>query len=206
MTPSTTMVQLKALLLPLSLFSWVASGSPVAEQTAGVPTNVPTTPWKHVMITGLEERSSLADAENFARDVDLEKRVFTSPHMKRAFKVALANTISVASWVIDFHMQDVSSGHSSLQYKLQDSKGVKDADVEVPSVKRIYESDQQFRGNAEIQLLAKYADKVIEVVFHGEVFGTSAALIWQRMITPPVCKVNGQVVAIKSWTFDQVYP
>lgn len=49
--------------------------------------------------------------------------MFTSPHMKRAFKVVVANTISSVTWVIDFYMREVAPSEVTLNYKLQFSHG-----------------------------------------------------------------------------------
>ncbi|KAG5744568.1 hypothetical protein H9Q70_012726 [Fusarium xylarioides] len=186
----------------------MVSGSPVAVNNALTPRDpVPgTSEWKSTVVT-LEEPTSPTDPAIHARDEEaLKKRVFTSPHMKRAFKVVLSNAISAATWVIDFSMKEVYSSQVTLNYKLQSSQGLVDADVEVPSITRIYESDSQFRGNAKVELLGKYAGKVVHIWFNGEVFGSGAEIIWQSMISEPVAYVNGVKTAIASWTFDQVYP
>ncbi|RYC79399.1 hypothetical protein BFJ63_vAg17718 [Fusarium oxysporum f. sp. narcissi] len=187
----------------------MVSGSPVAENNAITPRDdLPgTSGWKSTPVSLVEERSSPADAAVYARGDDgLEKRVFTSPHMKRAFKVVVANTISAATWVIDFSMKEVASSQVTLNYKLQSSQDITDGDVQVPSITKIYESENQFRGNAKIELLGKYAGKVIHIFFNGEVFGTNAEFVWQKMISEPVAYVNGVKTDISSWTFDKVYP
>ncbi|KAF5632670.1 hypothetical protein F52700_6206 [Fusarium sp. NRRL 52700] len=203
------MVQLKTFFLPLALvaLSSMACGSPIAGNDAIQPTDdLPgTSGWKSISLS-LEERTSPADGPVLPRDeASLEKRVFTSPHMKRAFKVVVANTVTAGTWVIDFSMKEVAR-QVTLFYKLQSSQFITQADVEVPSVLTIYESDNQFRGNAKIELLGKFADKVVQITFNGEVFGSGSALIWQKMISEPVALVNGVQTAIQSWTFDQVYP
>ncbi|KAF5662608.1 hypothetical protein FCIRC_11426 [Fusarium circinatum] len=183
----------------------MASGSPIAGNDVIQPSDdLPgTSGWKSVSLS-LEERSSPADGAVIPRDeASLEKRVFTSPHMKRAFKLVIANTISAATWVIDFSMNEVASSQVTLNYKLQSSQGITQADVEVPSITRIYESENQFRCNAKMELLGKYAGKVVHIWFNGEVFGSGAEMVWQRMISEPVCYVNGVKTAIQSWTFWQ---
>ncbi|KAF5661070.1 hypothetical protein FDENT_13598 [Fusarium denticulatum] len=204
------MVQLKTFLLPLALvaLSSTVSGSPIAGNDAIQPTDdLPgTSGWKSISLS-LEERISPADGAVLPRDeASLEKRVFTSPHMKRAFRAVIANTISAATWVIDFSIKEIASSQVTLNYKLQSSQGITQADVDVLSITRIYESDNQFRGNAKMELLGKYAGKVVHIWFNGEVFGSGAEMIWQRMISEPVCYVNGVKTEIKSWTFEQVYP
>lgn len=187
----------------------MVAGSPVPENSAiaSLDNLSGTSGWKTTSVDVFEERVSPADTVVHARDDDgLEKRVFTSPHMKRAFRVVVANTISAATWVIDFSMNEVPSSQVTLNYKLQSSQGISQADVEVPSLTRIYETENQFRGNAKIELLGNYAGKVVHIFFNGEVFGTNAEFIWQKMISEPVAYVNGVKTNILSWTFEQVFP
>ncbi|RAR13024.1 hypothetical protein DDE83_003690 [Stemphylium lycopersici] len=134
---------------------------------------------------------------------DLEKRVFTSPHMKRAFRVAIANTISAITWVIDFTLKEEASSRVTINYKLQSTKGISAPDIEVPSITEIAQTSNQFRGNAKIKLIGTYAGKVVHIYFNGEVFGSDAAMIWQKMISEPVAYINGVQTPIDSWTFDE---
>lgn len=181
-------------------------GSPVAvkDVTVSSGTQPDTSGWKYTSLSVIKEANSDTNGNIIARDISLDKRVFTSPHMKRAFRVVVANAISAATWVIDFTLNEASSSQVTINYKLQSSLGLESPSVEIPSLTKIYESDNQFRGNAKVELIGKYAGKVVHIYFNGEVFGSQAAMIWQKMISEPVCYVNGVQTAIKSWTFDQV--
>ncbi|EFQ96378.1 hypothetical protein PTT_01492 [Pyrenophora teres f. teres 0-1] len=191
----------------LLILSSLGSASPV-------PQNNAVTPWvdisgttvsKSITASLSEKRSAPVDTVNHLGDTQhVEKRVFTSPHMKRAFKVVVGNSISLASWVIDFSMKELASQTVNLNYKLQSTQGLTDTDVTIPYLKTITESDNQYRGNVRVKLVGNYAGKVIDIYFNGEIFGTSAALIWQSMIIEPIAYLDGVQTAISSWTFDQV--
>lgn len=206
------MVNFKAVLLPgllgLSFLSSVFA-SPIAENLVTLTSQVvdENDGWKSVSLSPINERSAVAEFETNTAETGFEKRVFTSPHMKRAFKTTIKGAISGIAWVIDFSMNEIASGQATLHYKLQSSSGLGTPDVEIASVTKIFESENQFRGNAKVELLGKYAGKVVHIFFNGEVFGTAAEMIWQQMLSEPVCYVNGVKTDMEGgWSFEPVYP
>jgi len=202
-------VHFKAVFLPVAFaaLSLMVSGSPVAENNAITsPQDLPgTSGWKSISVSSIEGRSSSADNIVNPRDNhQLEKRVFTSPHMKRAFNVVVGNAISAATWVIDFTFYDNTGKPATLDYKLQSSAGLVTPDVDVPVLKRIYESANQFRGAADVKLVGTYAGKVFHIYFTGELFASAAAISWEYMIHEPIAYIDGVKTAISSWTFAEV--
>ena len=210
-TNTHPVVHFKTIFLPMALaaLSTLVSGSPVVSTNALA---LRQTGWKSTIATGPVAARSIpadapADAIIVARDAQahsLEKRVFTSPHMKRAFRVAISGTISAVNWVIDFTLKQEPSSQVTINYKLQSSLGLNSPDVDISSLTRITESANQFRGNAKIKLIGTYAGKVVHIFFNGEVFGSDAAMIWQSMISEPEAYINGVKTKIDSWTFEEV--
>ncbi|KAK0127508.1 hypothetical protein ONS96_007043 [Cadophora gregata f. sp. sojae] len=210
------MVNFKATLLHglvgLNFLSSV-SASPIAQNSVIPNSEVidENDGWQFVSASLIDERSALAKVDTDTTETGLEKRVFTTPNMRRAFKVVLANAVNAASWVIDFSMKEIrESGYDkvSLSYTCESftPKQLSNVNVDIPTLWQITKTQTQFRGNAHVILSGEYNGQEIKIEFHGEVFGSAAEIIWQSMITTPVAYVASVPVAIKSWSFYQVYP
>ncbi|CVL09366.1 uncharacterized protein FMAN_16279 [Fusarium mangiferae] len=67
---------------------------------------------------GIDIANAVAVAvRNVDKDAaSLEKRVFTSPHVRKAFKVVAGNMISAASWAFNFWVEEDYTGKSTLWY------------------------------------------------------------------------------------------
>jgi hypothetical protein len=130
---------------------------------------------------------------------ELEKRVFTSPPMKRIFKVFIKGTISAVTWVIDLSLRETT--FATLDWSLQSSQGLSNANMDVPWLHKVSASANQYRGTTNINLFGTYSGKSVVITFTGELFATAAETIWQSMTSPPVCTMDGVTTPIESWNF-----
>ncbi|CBX92260.1 hypothetical protein LEMA_P049660.1 [Plenodomus lingam JN3] len=179
----------------LPLFS-TGSSSPATKNNVNQPLdNISRrSEWKSVQISPVKEHSAKT-ADNTENNHNLEKRVFTSPHMKRTFTLALENTFYAMAWLIDFSFSDDGEPHFS--YKLQsfnheDNPPKILADVVVPLITTSYNSANQYRGKANVELLCHLAKEYVHVYFSVEVFASGASFVIGKIIDYPTVYVNNQ--------------
>jgi len=131
---------------------------------------------------------------------ELEKRAFTSPHMRRAFKVAIHGISSAVTWVIDLSLRETT--FATIDWALESSQGMSNADAQVPTLHKVSASENQYRGTTKVDFTGTtYAGKSVVIHVTGEIFASAAEFIWQSMVSPPVCTIDGVSTPIESWNF-----
>ncbi|CAE7196424.1 hypothetical protein PTNB85_05658 [Pyrenophora teres f. teres] len=206
-----SVVQFKSffLLVAVASLSLVAFASPVPDSDAVTFYDKlsGTFTWKSTPITPPKEHMSRADTIVYPRDNHhIEKRVFTSPNTKRAFKVVVKGIISAATWVVDFSLKEWrdSDFASELDYSLKSSPGLTDATVDIDTVTRLSQGKTFLQVNAHFVFEGNYAGKILRVVFNSDLYGSAEKMLHEWMINAPVATLDGVPTDILSWNFDEV--
>ncbi|KAM0075832.1 hypothetical protein ACKRZS_012094 [Fusarium odoratissimum] len=133
--------------------------------------------------------------------VSLEKRVFTSPHVRKAFKVVAGNMISAASWAFNFWLEEDYTGKSTLWYSGLTGGGVSSPKVGVEGATFIHKSDTELDVKVPFIVKGLYAGKEIIVHFVVRILSDAGETSVQYFYGRPTATIGGQNAPVSSWDF-----
>ncbi|KAF5606283.1 hypothetical protein FPCIR_84 [Fusarium pseudocircinatum] len=141
-----------------------------------------------------------------ARSVDedvasLEKRVFTSPHVRKAFKVVAGNMISAASWAFNFWVEEDYTGKSTVWYSGLTGGGVSSPKIGVEGATFISKSGTELDLKVPFIVKGIYAGKEIIVHFVVRILSDAGETSVQYFYDRPTATIAGQNAPVSSWDF-----
>ncbi|KAF5611151.1 hypothetical protein F25303_14500 [Fusarium sp. NRRL 25303] len=131
----------------------------------------------------------------------LEKRVFTSPHVRKAFKVVAGNMISAASWAFSFWVEEDYTGKSTIWYSGLTGGGVTSPKIGVEGATFIKKSGTELDIKVPFLVRGFYAGKEIIVHFIVRILSDAGETSVQYFYDRPTATIAGQNAPVSSWDF-----
>ncbi|CVL09062.1 uncharacterized protein FMAN_15409 [Fusarium mangiferae] len=152
---------------------------------------------------GIDIANAVAVAvRNVDKDAaSLEKRVFTSPHVRKAFKVVAGNMISAASWAFNFWVEEDYTGKSTLWYSGLTGGGVTSPKIGVEGATFIKKSGTELDIKVPFLVRGFYAGKEIVVHFIVRILSDAGETSVQYFYGRPTATIAGQNAPVSSWDF-----
>ncbi|WKT54433.1 hypothetical protein QSH57_005017 [Fusarium oxysporum f. sp. vasinfectum] len=204
-------------LLAASTFTSAAFASPIDNTTIVVPSKAETdeshnTASKCSVFSdeqrfgvstpiGIDVTNAVAVRSLDEANASLEKRVFTSPHVRKAFKVVAGNMISAASWAFNFWVEEDHTGKSTIWYSGLTGSGVSNAKVGVEGATFITKSDTELDLKVPFIVKGLYAGKEIIVHFAVRILSDAGETSVRYFYDRPTATLGGKNAPVSSWDF-----
>ncbi|KAK1705805.1 hypothetical protein BDP67DRAFT_494467 [Colletotrichum lupini] len=132
-------------------------------------------------------------------DASLEKRFFTSPHIRRIFKVVAGNMISAASWAFNFWVEEDYTGKSTVWYSGVTGEGVSTPKIGVEGATFLSKTGTEL--DLEVPFIVKgfYAGKELIVHFVVRILSDAGETSVQYFYDRPTATIAGQNASVTSW-------
>ncbi|CVL05269.1 uncharacterized protein FMAN_10870 [Fusarium mangiferae] len=131
----------------------------------------------------------------------LKKRVFTSPHVRKAFKVVAGNMISAASWAFNFWVEEDYTGKSTIWYSGLTGGGVTSPKIGVEGATFINKSGTELDIKVPFLVRGFYAGKEIVVHFIVRILSDAGETSVRYFYDRPTATIAGQNAPVSSWDF-----
>ncbi|KAF5689737.1 hypothetical protein FCIRC_1200, partial [Fusarium circinatum] len=131
----------------------------------------------------------------------LEKRVFISPHARKAFKVVAGKMISAASWAFNFWVEEDDTGMSTVWYSGLTGGGVSSPKVGVEGAAFITKSGTELDLKVPFIVKGIYVGKELIVHFVVRILSDAGETSVQYFYDRPTATIAAQHAPVSSWDF-----
>ncbi|KAL0934415.1 uncharacterized protein CTRU02_211214 [Colletotrichum truncatum] len=152
----------------------------------------------------VEIATDLAVRHEDEADHALQKRVFTSPHVRKAFKVVAGNMISAASWAFNFWVEEDDRGKAAVWYSGLSGGGVGSPKIGVEGASFITHTGSEVDVKVPFIVKGIYAGKELIVHFVVRILSDAHETSVQFFYDRPTATLNGQNAPVSSWDFVNV--
>ncbi|KAI3537968.1 hypothetical protein CSPX01_09765 [Colletotrichum filicis] len=149
----------------------------------------------------VEVPNSLAVCSVDEIDTSLEKRVFTSPHVRKAFKAVAGNMISAASWAFNFWVEEDYTGKSTVWYSGVTGGGVSTPKIGVEGAAFISKIGIELDLKVPFIVKGFYAGKELVSHFVVRILSDAGETSVQYFYDRPTATIAGQNAPVTSWDF-----
>ncbi|KAK1636324.1 hypothetical protein BDP81DRAFT_407039 [Colletotrichum phormii] len=134
-------------------------------------------------------------------DASLEKRVFTSPHVRKAFKIVAGNMISAASCAFNFWVEEDYTGKCTVWYSGVTGGGVSTPKIGVKGATFISKTGSELDLKVPLIVKGFYAGKELIVHFVVHILSDAGETSVQYFYDRPTATIGGQTAPVTSWDF-----
>ncbi|KAL0930706.1 uncharacterized protein CTRU02_214781 [Colletotrichum truncatum] len=137
------------------------------------------------------------------RDTDpehsLAKRVFTSPHVRRAFKVVTAGMIHAVSWTFDFWFSQEADGTYHVHYGGLKADGITNAKFGVTGATLGTKSPTSAEFSVPFLVEGTYNGQPISIKFAIDAAASAGITLVEKFTSFPIAYINNKFVAVTSY-------
>lgn len=129
----------------------------------------------------------------------LAKRVFSSPHVKKAFKVVAGNMISAASWTFNLWVTEDDTGKGTIWYSDLRGGGVSSPHIGMEVGSYISKSDSEIDAKLQFVVNGIYAGKELVCHFVIRLLSDAGETAVQFFYDRPTATLGGTDATVSSW-------